>query len=98
MLLYHHKAHDTTATSDARSLVVVHRQDPDQPGDGEGDGVRQRHDDHAHVAQLHQGRHDGREDEDCPRRKPPFSAVKRPARPYRSAIQYRFTQENANGA
>jgi hypothetical protein len=27
----------------------------------------------------------------CPRRKPPFSAVKRPARPYKSPIQNRFT-------
>jgi hypothetical protein len=34
----------------------------------------------------------------CPGRKPPFSAVKRPARPYKSPIQNRFTQENANGA
>jgi hypothetical protein len=27
---------------------------------------------------------------DCPGRKPPFLAVKRPARPYKSAIQKRF--------
>jgi hypothetical protein len=34
----------------------------------------------------------------CPGRKPPFSAVKRPARPYKSAIQNGFPLENANGA
>jgi hypothetical protein len=34
----------------------------------------------------------------CPGRKPPFLAVKRPARPYKSAIQNRFTVENAKGA
>jgi hypothetical protein len=35
---------------------------------------------------------------DCPGRKPPCLAVKRPARPYKSAIQNRFTAENAQGA
>jgi hypothetical protein len=29
--------------------------------------------------------------QDCPGRKPPFLAVKRPARPYKSAIEKRFT-------
>jgi hypothetical protein len=33
----------------------------------------------------------------CPNRKPPFLAVKRPARPYKSAIESRFTMENAKG-
>jgi hypothetical protein len=33
-----------------------------------------------------------------PGRKPPFWAVKRPARPYKIAIQNRFTMENAEGA
>jgi hypothetical protein len=33
----------------------------------------------------------------CPGRKPPFSAVKRPARPYKSATQTRFTVGNAKG-
>jgi hypothetical protein len=28
---------------------------------------------------------------DCPGRKPPFSAVKRPVRPYKNPIQHRFT-------
>jgi hypothetical protein len=28
---------------------------------------------------------------DCPGRKPPFSAAKRPARPYKNAIQNRIT-------
>ena len=34
----------------------------------------------------------------CPGRKPPVLAVKRPARPYRIAIQNQFTVENAKGA
>jgi hypothetical protein len=34
----------------------------------------------------------------CPGRKPPFWAVKRPARPYKTATQKRFTVENAKGA
>jgi hypothetical protein len=34
----------------------------------------------------------------CPGRKPPFLYVKRPARPYKTAIQKRFPMENANGA
>ena len=34
----------------------------------------------------------------CPGRKPPLLAVKRPARPYKIAIQNRFTVENAKGA
>jgi hypothetical protein len=34
----------------------------------------------------------------CPGRKPPFLAAKRPARPYKSAIQNRFTVGNAEGA
>ena len=34
----------------------------------------------------------------CPGRKPPFWTVKRPARPYKIAIQNRFTVENAKGA
>ena len=33
----------------------------------------------------------------CPA-KPAFSAVKRPARPYKSPIQNRFTMQNADGA
>ena len=33
-----------------------------------------------------------------PGRKPPFLAVKRPARPYKSAIQKRFTMGNDTGA
>jgi hypothetical protein len=32
----------------------------------------------------------GRARRNCPRRKPPFWAVKRPARPYKSPIQNRF--------
>jgi hypothetical protein len=32
---------------------------------------------------------------DCPGRKPQFLAVKRPARPYKSAIENRFTMERA---
>ena len=31
----------------------------------------------------------------CPGQKPPKRAVKRPARPYKSAIQNRFAMENA---
>jgi hypothetical protein len=34
----------------------------------------------------------------CPGRKPPFLAVKRPARPHKNAMQDRFTMENAKGA
>jgi hypothetical protein len=34
----------------------------------------------------------------CPGQKPPFLAVKRPARPYKTAIQKQFTAENAKGA
>jgi hypothetical protein len=34
----------------------------------------------------------------CPGRRPPFSAVKRPARPYKSAIQNRFPMEDTKGA
>ena len=34
----------------------------------------------------------------CPGRKPSFSVVKRPARPYKSAIQNRYTVGNAKGA
>ena len=34
----------------------------------------------------------------CPGREPPFLAVKRPARPYKRAIQTRFTMGNAEGA
>jgi hypothetical protein len=34
----------------------------------------------------------------CPGRKPPFWAVKRHARPYKSTIESRFTVENAKGA
>jgi hypothetical protein len=34
----------------------------------------------------------------CPGRKPPFLAVKRPARPYKSAIETQFTMGNAKGA
>ena len=34
----------------------------------------------------------------CPGRKPPFSAVKRPARPSKNTIQNQFTVENARGA
>jgi hypothetical protein len=34
----------------------------------------------------------------CPGRNPPFLAVKRPARPHKSAIQTRVTMENAKGA
>jgi hypothetical protein len=34
----------------------------------------------------------------CPARKPPFWAVKRPARPYKSAIQTRVTVGNAKVA
>jgi hypothetical protein len=34
----------------------------------------------------------------CPGRKPPFSVLKRPARPYKSRVQNRFTWENAEGA
>jgi hypothetical protein len=34
---------------------------------------------------------------DCPGRKSPVLAVKRPARPYKSATQNRFTMENAKG-
>jgi hypothetical protein len=34
----------------------------------------------------------------CPGREPPFLAVKRPARPYKSAIQNLFTMRNAEGA
>jgi hypothetical protein len=35
---------------------------------------------------------------DCPGQKPPFLAVKRPVRPYKSAIQKRVAVENAKGA
>ena len=35
---------------------------------------------------------------DCPGQKPPFLAVKRPARPYKTTIQNRFTMANAKGA
>ena len=34
----------------------------------------------------------------CPNRKPPVWAVKRPARPYKSTTQTRFTTEDAKGA
>jgi hypothetical protein len=34
----------------------------------------------------------------CPGRKPPIWAVTRPARPYKSDIQNRFTIENVKGA
>ena len=34
----------------------------------------------------------------CPGRKPPFLAVKHPPRPYKRAIQHRFTMENAKAA
>ena len=34
----------------------------------------------------------------CPGRTPPFWAVKRPARPHKSAMENRFAQENAQGA
>jgi hypothetical protein len=34
----------------------------------------------------------------CPGRKPPCLAVKRPARPHKSAIENRFTAGNATGA
>jgi hypothetical protein len=34
----------------------------------------------------------------CPGREPPFSAVKRAVRPYKSAIQNRFDIENVKGA
>jgi hypothetical protein len=34
----------------------------------------------------------------CPGRKPPFSAVKHPARPYKNAMENRLKQENGNGA
>ena len=34
----------------------------------------------------------------CPGQKPPFLAVKRPARPYKTATQNRFTMGNTNGA
>jgi hypothetical protein len=34
----------------------------------------------------------------CARRKPPFWAGERPARPYSRAIQNRFPMENAKGA
>ena len=35
---------------------------------------------------------------DCPGRKPPFMAVKRPARPYKSPTQNRFAAENTKAA
>jgi hypothetical protein len=34
----------------------------------------------------------------CPGRKPPVLRVKRPARPYKTAIQNKFTTENGDGA
>jgi hypothetical protein len=34
----------------------------------------------------------------CPGQKPPFLAVTRPARPYKTAIESRFTVENAKAA
>jgi hypothetical protein len=34
----------------------------------------------------------------CPGRKPPFLAVKHPARPYKRAVQTRFTMDSAKGA
>jgi hypothetical protein len=34
----------------------------------------------------------------CPRREPPFRAVKRPVRPCASDVRTRFTAENAKGA
>jgi hypothetical protein len=34
----------------------------------------------------------------CPGRNPAFLTVKRPARPYKSTIENRFTSENAKGA
>jgi hypothetical protein len=42
-------------------------------------------------------REEGVEDavEDCPGRKPPFLAIKRPAHPYKCATQNRFTVQNA---
>jgi hypothetical protein len=40
----------------------------------------------------------GDEELHCMGRKPPFWAVKRTARPYKSAIETRFTIENAKGA
>ena len=35
---------------------------------------------------------------DCPGREPPFLAVKCPARPYKRAMQNRFTARNAKDA
>jgi hypothetical protein len=46
---------------------------------------------HDDLDQLHA-------EHDCPARKPPFLAVKRPARPYKTAIRNRFTLENAKAA
>jgi hypothetical protein len=37
-------------------------------------------------------------EDDCPDRNPPFLAVKRAARPYKTGIENRFTMENAKGA
>ena len=34
----------------------------------------------------------------CPSQKPPFVAVERPGHPYKSAVQNRFTYENAKAA
>ena len=47
-----------------------------------------------HVGLLHAGEVVVR----CVGRKPPFLAIKHPARPYKSAIQNRFTVKNANDA
>ena len=66
--------------------VLAHRHDPQQPGDAEeldrGDGI-------AGQGQVDVPRHDGGQvdERDCPRRKPPFWAVKRPAHPHESATQ-----------
>jgi hypothetical protein len=40
----------------------------------------------------------GLETEDCPSRESPKRVVKRPARPYKNAIQNRFTMGDAKGA
>jgi hypothetical protein len=50
---------------------------------------------------LGEGLDDGVDDAlatDCPGREPPFLAVQRPARPFKSPIQNRFTVGNAKGA
>jgi hypothetical protein len=50
------------------------------------------------VQDQHHEEQKERQIQHCPGRKPAFLVSKRPARPYKSPTQNRFTWENANGA